>query len=428
LRATNSVTDSLLQVLSVQAVQERAGLVAAVREALHEQSSPTSSGWRCQPCYATAMGAAVPGSVWLLAIAVAAAGCDRSPGERGVAAGGMHSCAWMEGKVRCWGQNRQATLGVGSELEYVKRPKPLRGLADARQVVLGHDSGCALRTDGMVVCWGRNTQGQLGDGTMTRRAAPGPVKSLPKATAVAAGAVHTCALSADGTVRCWGSNNYGQLGDGSRERRLTPVAVAGLPGKVAQIACGAFHTCAVLADGQVACWGANGSQQIGRPEPSRAPKPALVAGLTEVKGLALGAGHTCAVVGGGEVRCWGDNSLGQLGQPRTGAPPQPVPQPVESLSDVVELQAGKGHTCARTKAGQLLCWGSNDRGQLGAGQAGPPAARPLRLKLTSVTAVAAGAYHTCALAKQQVHCWGHNGFGQLGDGSRNDRAAPTPTN
>jgi len=352
-------------------------------------------------------------------------GCDRTPGEQGVAAGDMHSCAWAKGKVQCWGQNRQGTLGVGSEVETVKRPKPLRGLADARQIVLGHDFGCALRANGEVHCWGRNTQGQLGDGTTKRRASPGRVETVDKATAVAAGAVHVCALRPDGSVQCWGSNNYGQLGDGTKERRPTAVTVKGLSGKVAQLACGQFHTCAVLTDGQVACWGWNESKQLGREKPSRVPTPVVVVGLTDASQLALGAGHSCAVTSAGTVRCWGDNSQGQLGQQRTGLPPRTEPTRVAALKDVVDLQAGNAHTCALTKAGRLHCWGSNDRGQLGAAKGVPMVDLPQSVELTGVTALAAGAYHTCAMTPERVHCWGHNGFGQLGDGSRTDRAAPT---
>jgi alpha-tubulin suppressor-like RCC1 family protein len=262
--------------------------------------------------------------------------------------------------------------------------------------------------------------------------------------AIAAGNWHTCALTATGGVKCWGYNEYGQLGDGSTTDRTTPVDVSGLTSGVAAIAAGNWHTCALTATGGVKCWGLNGSGQLGDGgggvpcnEGYSACRltPTPVSGLgSGVTALAAGAWHTCALTTAGGVLCWGSNWYGQLGDGTTED--RLTPTPVSGLtSGVAALAAGAGHTCARTTAGALLCWGWNGRGQLGDGGGGVPcnegysACRltptPVSGLGSGVTALAAGNSHTCALTEVGgVKCWGLNWLGQLGDGTTEDRLTP----
>ena len=248
---------------------------------------------------------------------------------------------------------------------------------------------------------------------------PPPLKRLalaPPIQAIATGIRHTCVvLQEEGKVACWGLNTDGQLGDGTTTTRTTPAIVPMLSG-AQQLALGLAHTCALLTNGTVSCWGQSVTGG------GRALSPTLVPGLAGVTQLAAGFGHTCARIGNGGARCWGNNLWGQLGDGTTI--PRPAPTFVVGLTGVLELAAGWEHSCARLQGGVVKCWGSNTSGQLGNAVPVGPAARSLTpvgvpdLAGLPASSLAAGGAHTCALfPNRSVRCWGANVDGQMGDGS-----------
>ncbi|HEY3381090.1 MAG TPA: IPT/TIG domain-containing protein [Vicinamibacterales bacterium] len=348
-------------------------------------------------------------------------------GVRAIGVGLYHSCAVLtDGNARCWGRNNYGQLGDGTTTD---RPTPVvvQGWSGGAAVVVGgYYHTCAITSSG-VSCWGYNSSGQLGDGSTTNRTAPGAVSGLAAGvTALAAGGNHTCAVATDGTARCWGSNPAGQLGDGTTTNRSTPVSVSGLAASASAVAGGSDHTCALLADGGVQCWGNDVLGGTGSGTTVLRTVPGDVSTLA-TGGLDLTAGmyHACALTSGGVVKCWGSNISGQLGDGTTVS--RALPAAVIGLQAGIRgVAAGMSHACAITSGGGVKCWGQNSNGQLGDGTTTMRFTQADVTGLTSgVSAVTAGSYHTCALTSSGgVKCWGSNSSGQLGDNTTTQRSAP----
>ena len=234
----------------------------------------------------------------------------------------------------------------------------------ARAVSAGGDHTCALTDSDAVKCWGSNFYGQLGDGTKADSSVPVEVKGLGSGVAeISAGYHHTCALMYSGAVKCWGGNGEGQLGDGTKADSLVPVKVKGLGSGVAAISAGYHHTCALMGSGAVECWGSNFYGQLGDGTKADSLVPVEVKGLgSGVAEISAGYHHTCARTDARAVKCWGDNSAGQLGD--ATKTDSLVPVDVRDLgSGVAAISAGGDDTCALTVSGAVKCWGSNHYGQ-----------------------------------------------------------------
>ncbi len=347
-----------------------------------------------------------------------------------IAAGHRHTCVLLEtGAVQCWGYNDFGQLGDGT---VVSRSTPVYVLglkSTAGDLSAGAAHTCALLTTGQVQCWGDNSSGQLGDGLWAGSPVPRDVLGTgPDTTSIVAGAYHTCALSESGQLRCWGHNRYGQLGEGSTVSQPQAMQVLGLDAAVDRVSAGRFHTCAVLADHSVHCWGHNGRGQLGDGTTTDSMSPVKVSALTgKSSAIQCGESHSCALELDGTMRCWGANGYGQLGDGSTTDSALPIP--VLGLEGAVVAMATLGyHTCALSSAGTEMCWGANYDGQLGDGTT---INRPTPFEVSGlgggVNAIAAGKWHSCALlGPTDLRCWGANSDGQLGDGSTTNHLVPVP--
>ena len=236
---------------------------------------------------------------------------------------------------------------------------------------------------------------------------------------------HTCAVMADGSVSCWGGNSYGQLGDGTSSPRSTPAPIPGSGGVVA-IATGWGHTCAVTTAGGVMCWGHNPYGQLGDGTTTQRKTPVAVTGLPGAAvAVAAGHSHTCALtVGGAVLGPQRQRPAGrQLDDHQADADPH-----VRTGQRRIGDSTGYYHSCAVTSSGGATCWGVNSDGQLGDNSTTARLAPVAVSGLSSgVSALAGGYYHTCALTTGgAVSCWGNNGEGQLGDGHRLAAWCPWP--
>jgi alpha-tubulin suppressor-like RCC1 family protein len=373
------------------------------------------------------------GNFGLAAIVAAPAGAATGSA---ITTGGHHSCALVakSGAVKCWGLNNHGQLG---DRTWTNRSAPV-GVAGLNSGIVAIDAGaahtCALTKAGGVKCWGQNDSGELGDGIQIERADPVNVVGLSSGVAaISAGTGVSCAVTGSGGAKCWGRNDLGGIGDGTYQNRATPVDVLGLTSGVSAISAGGGHTCALTTTGAVYCWGNNNSGQLGTgATTATSGTPTQVVGLpSDITQISAGLGYSCALSPSTGVLCWGSNTFGQLGDGTTSDQPGPTPVTVQGLAPgtVTSVAAGGWHTCVVLVGGAAKCWGLNtSAGKLGDGTT-TDSSTPVDVSgMSSGTAMVVPSilHHTCAATTSGVlKCWGYNGYGQVGDGTITNR--PTPT-
>jgi YD repeat-containing protein len=337
-------------------------------------------------------------------------------GVTAVSTGLDYACAVLSsGAVKCWGYNF-GTLGDGT-INDSPVPVIASGISTATAVAAGYFHTCARLSNSTLKCWGYNGSGELGNGTINNSNTPVAVSGISTATAVTAGFFHTCALLTNGTVKCWGDNSSGQLGTGSPNNQLQPgTAVSGIATATAVVA-GRDHTCALLSNGTVSCWGDNSSGQLGNGTLNNAPTPVAVNGITTATAIEAGDAYTCARLSDSTLKCWGFNGGGQLGTGNTNNLLQPGAA-ISGITTAAGVKAGSLHTCARLSDSTVKCWGTNSQGQLGTGNTSslftPGAAVS---GITTAVSISAGGASSCAvLSDTTVRCWGSDDHGQLGNG------------
>ncbi|MDC0747780.1 RCC1 domain-containing protein [Polyangium mundeleinium] len=390
------------------------------------------------------------------------------------------TCAVLpDGKARCWGSASGGGLGsednyesLGDEFgEMGHKLRAVKLGEGARVVEVGNGNGygCALLDDGRIKCWGNNTMGCLGlghgksvggkPGEMGDELPPVDLGTGAKAISIAVGFTHNCALLADGRVKCWGENTAGALGLGDWEARgddpgemgdALPAVDLGADVKVLTITVGKYHSCVLLMDGRVKCWGSGSHGQLGTgdmeargddPGEMGDAVPAIDLG-THVKATALASAgaHSCALLDDGRVKCWGGNYDGALGLGDLldrGDEPGEMGDALPAVdlgagAKATAIAAGGANSCAVLDDGRVKCWGYNGHGKLGLGDTkargdGPGEMGdnlpPVDLGTGAVAVtIVPGLYHACVILQEgRIKCWGSNGFGALGLGDIESR-------
>ena len=376
----------------------------------------------------------------------------QAAGAIDIAAGVNHTCAITgDGDVFCWGLNNKGQLGNGDSSGASSNTPVLArlpGQVTAKQVSVGGQHSCAVTTAGDLYCWGGNTDGQLGIGSVGGSKDTPAKVGLGNVKQVSAAGIYTCAVTNSSDAYCWGDNFSGQFGNGSIGGQSSSPQQVNLA-NVSQISAGGedgtsssgspAHTCAATTSGQGYCWGANAFGQLGTGSsgPDQAsPQKIDLAGITA---LSAGEIHSCAIGIGSRAYCWGNSAEYQLGNGNdsgpsscSGEPCAPTPILVAgengdgALPPVSSISAGSFHTCAITTENLTYCWGDNFFGQLGRGTSGsgdpgvfpaPAVSLDRTGPLSQMTVISAGVNYTCGVTSLGVAlCWGYNNAGQLGIG------------
>src|SRR6478736_5503124 len=356
------------------------------------------------------------------------AGASASGGESSTPTSGSGAGGSGEGGERSTPTSGSSAggSGAGGGLEACLDLKPpIRACDDDAEsdlgtpvsIVSGDYHSCALFAGGTVKCWGDNQSGQLGvgRGCLSYSAKPLPVSHLCGVKALSAGNIHTCALLDDGTVECWGRAPAGI------QDETSPMTIDA----------GSDQMCPIIASsGRLSMYGS---------------MPGKVPCLTSAVAIAAGNANDCAVLVDGTVRCWGWRGGGGLGdgtglvQDSTLDGWARAPVLVSNINAAVGVSAGPESACAVLSDTTVRCWGQNESGELGNGTSTPSAIPTQVQNLSGAVAVTsngpasgramcAACYgFACALLRDQtVRCWGEGQNGELGNGTATLGATPTP--
>ncbi len=377
--------------------------------------------------------------------------------------GENHTCALVGEQsdalaLKCWGENGNGQLGDGNSVTDVSDPSSATAVnfgsnINPVAISVGGNHTCALLSNDELKCWGSNADGQLGDGNSPNNADSPPAGEINlgigrTAVAISAGGSHTCALLDNSDLKCWGGNANGQLGSGTNSPTNTPGSLIDLGATFipAAVSAGGSHTCAISRNstgtgGALKCWGegTNGRLGVGNTNditlPNANTSDVTISGGTQVVAISAGAAHSCALLSNNSIHCWGSAASGRLLN-SSGSSDQNVPGTALSLAEtyypVRGIAMGPSHACGILGPGLVKCWGANTDGQLGQGdtqQIGHNTTNtltsipPVELG-AGVTAlkVAVGTSHSCAVVRdaannQGVKCWGKNDLGQMGLGT-----------
>lgn len=351
-----------------------------------------------------------------------------------VSAGLGHNCALTgDGTAYCWGDNEYWQLGDGSNEPRRALPVKVKTDLEFATISAGLYHTCAVTAGGKAYCWGENRSGSLGAGNLEPSNTPVAVQGGLVFTQLSTGNDATCGVTSATAVYCWGDNRFGQLGNPPLETCLgfacstTPVQVPASQGFV-EIAVGHDWACALDDTGAAFCWGANEFGQLGNGTRTQATTPQRVLGGLSFSRIAAGLRHACGVTLGGDAHCWGDDGGRQLGT--TASIPQcdntectTSPVPVTGGLNFESIAAGSFHTCALAEGRSAFCWGKGDSGEIGDGRSA--ASNPAPVLVAGgfrFVQLSVGAFRACAISTNgNTYCWGGAG-GDLGDG----KSIPSP--
>jgi len=267
-----------------------------------------------------------------------------------VSAGGAHTAAIKtDGTLWLWGQNAFGRLGDNTVTNRSSPVQTVSAGTNWKQVSGGGEHTAAIKTDGTLWLWGNNSFGKLGDNTTTSRSSP--VQTVSAGTnwkQVSCGTDHTACIKTDGTLWVWGRNSNGRLGDNTVTNRSSPVQTVSAGTNWKQVSAGHEHTAAIKTDGTLWVWGRNNEGQLGDNSATDKSSPVqTISAGTNWKQVSGGGSHTAAIKTDGTLWLWGYNAYGRLGDNTTTGSSSPV-QTVSAGTNWKQVSGGGEHTAAVT--------------------------------------------------------------------------------
>jgi alpha-tubulin suppressor-like RCC1 family protein len=365
---------------------------------------------------------------------------DARPRVLQLSAGLSHTCALLkDGSIWCWGRSDTGALGIGSPAQQLTTTaQRINSTRTFQAISTNHRHTCAIADDATLHCWGINDYGQLGFDSGATLLHPSPVQimALPSVRSVAAADQHTCVVLLNGSISCWGDNAVGSLGDGTLSSRkahdINQLVTLAPP---VRLDSQRLHTCAHTSRPQdsdrVFCWGSNISLRIDdNAAQPRYSSPRARSFAADVLDVATGAEHTCALISLNpsttQIHCWGNNDKAQASGSTSAPSTVGAPRVIDPSSfphAPKKLALGFYHSCVLAEDGAVGCWGSNDMGQLGR-SGNTPNLTKINLLPGPAHEIAAGNSHACAAVADSVFCWGQGTSGELGNGSMQHSSHP----
>jgi alpha-tubulin suppressor-like RCC1 family protein len=315
--------------------------------------------------------------------------------------GDFHNCARMgDATVSCWGRNGDGELGDGGTQSDATKPVKVDGITDVAQVAVGSNFSCVRFSNGKVSCWGSGKI--LGDGRDVVKQKPTEISGLTDVVDLQAGGYVVCARTSAGAAKCWG---------------LDAVDKSNFTSNVQRVSAAGAHACVLMKDGAMKCWGEGAWSPTAKATFSNPV-------ISSVTAISSGDSFACALSVGGAVSCFGRNEQGELGaNPDEDNHIQALA--VRGVKDATAIGSAESHSCVVLRDKSISCWGSNTEGELGRGTtttqelAGPVGG------VSNAVNVVPGADHVCARTTDgSIYCWGNNRYGQIGDGTKDPRLTP----
>lgn len=327
------------------------------------------------------------------------------------------------GTLWAWGLNSAGQLGDGTNNPGSIVPIQIGTATNWQFISAGAEHSVAIKTDGTLWAWGRNSEAQLGDGTNNNSNVPIQIGTDNNWVAVSAGSEHNLAKKSNGTLWAWGGNTYGQCGNAIPPNSVATPQQVGTATNWQNISAVSYHSLATQADGSLWAWGLNLDGQLGDGTYTNRDVPTAIGFDNDWGQITTGWNHSIAIKTDGTIWAWGDNNFGQLGDGTNTNQNRPIK--IGTATNWQSITAGEGHSMAIKTNGTLWGWGRNHLGQLGNGTTADINIPTQTGTATNWSGIDAGYYFTLGIKTgNTLWSWGNNNDGQLGDGTNTDHNIP----